>query len=180
MATTTLVDNQRDYGFPTAAGSSFGEIERVEILDNSSNYYRIMRIELSDLGVNSVSEFEETKGKPRFYYLQSNSIILLPAPNTTTDTTAAAGLKLYLSRDIDEFVSTDTTQEPGFNRNWHVALAYGGALDYLMANNPEETAKITMLRGETERIQLEISDYYSRRNERDEYQARRVRKQQYR
>lgn len=180
VATTTLVDNQRDYGLPTAAGSSYGEIERVEILDNGSNYYRLQRIELADIGVNSISEFEETKGKPRYYYLQSNSIILLPAPNTSLDTTAAAGLKIYLTRDIDEFVSTDTTQEPGFNRNWHIVLAHGGALDYIIAKTPEETNKIKWLQGEIEKVKLEIADYYVRRNDRDDFQARRVRKQNYR
>ena len=152
----------------------------MEVKDNAGNFYRLRRIEKDDIGINAISEFEETKGRPAYYYLEANSLFLLPAPNTSLDTTASAGLKIYLSRDIDEFTAADTTQEPGFNRNWHPALAYGAALDYVIAKFPDEKSKADNLRAETERIRLEIQDYYSRRADRDEFETRRVRKQSYR
>lgn len=181
--TTTLVASQEDYTLPTAAGSSYGEIERVEVLDNAGNYKVLSRIDKKNI-VTAVDEYLETDGMPKEYYIEGDSLILKPAP-AAADVTTAAGLKIYPSRDIDEFTVSDTTQEPGFNRNWHVGIAIGAALEYAKRFVPERVPQLESDLGVNPRIQIphglkgDIQKYYRRRNETDRRQARRVLRESY-
>ena len=68
------------------------------------------------------AEYHETKGLPRFYNLVGSNIELFPAPSSS-EVTATAGLKIYVSREVDEFVSTDDTQEPGIPKPFHKILS---------------------------------------------------------
>jgi hypothetical protein len=183
VMTTTLVDGQRDYSFPVEAGTEYGEIERVEVLDSDGNYYPLSKVEKNKIPL-AISEYRKTKGKPVEYYLEANSISTLPAADTTM-VTAAAGLKIYLSRDIDEFTTADTTQEPGFHRNWHVGVGLGIALEYAARFLPELVIQLETELGVNPRIQIphglkrEIQAYYRRRNYKDNRVTRRVLRESY-
>jgi len=155
IATTTLVNGQQDYSLPTEAL----DILRVEVLDSSGDYQLMKLIDKSEVG-ESLSEYYETAGMPFQYDLLGNSIFLYPKPSTS-QVTAAKGLKLYLSRDIDEFTITDTSQQPGFVNSFHEIIAFGSAYDFAIANGIQN--KITILRREIDRINLGIEDYYSQR-----------------
>lgn len=98
IATTTIVNNQQDYEIPSTAQ----KIDRVEVLDIGGNYQLITPIDKSQIKTSAMSEFQETAGMPRYYDLVGRSLLLYPKPDTTkvTDT---KGLKIYFSRDIEEF-----------------------------------------------------------------------------
>lgn len=98
IATTTIVDDQQDYEIPSTAQ----KIDRVEVKDIAGNYQLITPIDKSQIKTLAMSEFQETAGMPTYYDLVGRSLFLYPKPDTTK-VTATAGLKIYFTRDIEEF-----------------------------------------------------------------------------
>jgi len=84
--------------------------------------------------------------------------MLYPKPGTGFITTTS-GLKVYVARDIDEFTSTDTTQEPGFVDNFHRILSLGGAFDF-----EEDPTKKNYLLAQIKELKVGIKEFYSTRN----------------
>jgi len=128
IATTTIVDEQQDYEIPSTAQ----KIDRVEVLDSAGNYRLLKPIDKSQIESQAMSEFQESPGMPVYYDLIGRSILLYPKPSTDV-VTASKGLKLYFTRDIKEFSSTDTTAEPGFVSNFHRILSLGAAYDFAVS-----------------------------------------------
>ena len=42
------------------------------------------------------------------------------------------GLKIWFMREVDEFTTADTTQEPGFDEPFHRMLSLGASYDYAL------------------------------------------------
>src|SRR3990167_998297 len=139
IATTTLVNSQQDYSLPTTTL----KIHRVEILNSSGNYQKIRQIDQSEIG-EALTEYEETDGMPTKYDVLGNSLFLYPAP-ATGSVTMAAGLKIYVAREVTEFstpasyTTADTTQ-PGFDEAFHEKPCLGAAQDWCLVNGPEDRA----------------------------------------
>jgi len=125
IATADLVNNQQDYSLPT----NIQKIERVEVCDNSGDWYKLLPIDQSELPNTAMTEFEEGAGLPQYYDVVGNSLMLYPKP-ATASITASQGLKLYFSREIDKFTISDTTKEAGFIENFHKLISIGSALDF--------------------------------------------------
>ena len=106
MATTTIVDNQQDYEIPSNAQ----KIDRVEILDINGNYQLLKAFDKSEIKGSSMSEYEETAGLSTHYDLIGRTVMLYPKPSTT-NVTAALGLKIYFTRDIKEFAYKEGTAD---------------------------------------------------------------------
>ena len=126
IATTTMVESQEDYTIPSNAL----KVTRLEVKDASGNWSVVRPFDETQLESKALSEFMETDGLPKFYRLLRGSIVLYPAP-AATHATLTDGLRLYFLREIDEFASTDTTQEPGLPEPFHDILAFGAA--YMVA-----------------------------------------------
>lgn len=156
VATTTLVASQADYQLP----SDLLKIERVEVLDNDGNYHKLKPIDSADVP-GALSEFKETDGLPQYYDMLGDSINLYPAP-AAADVTTSLGLKLHFLREIDVFVSTDTTQEPGFAEPFHRILSLGASYDWLIAHGTQQ--KLTIVRTEIEAMREEIAGFYKDQN----------------
>ena len=152
-ATTALVKDQDDYALP----SGYMNIDRVELKDASGIWTKLVPFDKTKMNM-ELDEFQKVPNIPMQYDLFANSLRVYPASNLDR----AAALKIYFGRDIDEFVITDTTQEPGFNKNFHRILSYGAAFDYAFANGI--TKKVTSLRNEITIVKTEIEDYYKDRN----------------
>lgn len=131
IATTTLVDEQRDYSLPTTALT----IERVEVKDSAGNYYRLKPIDESEVS-GALTNYGETSGSPARYWVKGRSIFLDPAPDTGSVTTTA-GLKIYFSREVKEFTSATTTSEVGFDEPGDRAVAYMVALEFAARKNKD-------------------------------------------
>jgi len=158
-ATTSLVNGQEDYTIPSTAQ----KIIRVEVLDKDGNYRKVEPIDQSMVDV-ALSEFQETDGLPMYYDIRGNSIFLYPAPSSD-DVTLTKGLKVYFSRDIDEFSSTDTTKEPGFVRNFHRILSLGASYDYAISH--EMFSKANYIKGELRDLVKELRNFYGARPNRE-------------
>ena len=163
-ATRTMTDDVRIYRLPTNALS----IERVEILRSDGNWYvvdpitesNIPRVNAPEGAANfAISEFYKTKGIPRFYNLIGANIELFPAPDSS-QVTVASGLKIYVSREIDEFVGTDTTQEPALPEPYHRILSLGASYDIALAKGLQNAAQ---LKKEVEQLLFEMQDFYTKR-----------------
>ena len=136
VATTDMVDAQQDYSIPTTAQ----KILRVEAKNANGDWILLNEIDESNIPY-ALDEYYETDGMPAQYRLSGNSLFLYPSPSTGS-TTLTAGLKIYFSRDIDEFTSTDTTQEPGFLNSFHRILPLGACLDYTILRIPQMSASL--------------------------------------
>ena len=156
IATTTIVDSQQDYEIDSTAQ----KIDRVEVLNSNGDYQLLTPIDKSQIE-GSVSEFFETAGMPLYYDLVGRSILLYPKPSTS-DVTAAAGLKVYFTRDIDEFVSTDTDREPGFVNNFHTILSLGASYKYAISY--EMNTKANFLKGQINEMVKELKSFYGQRH----------------
>lgn len=153
IATTTLVEDQINYNLP----AGYMKIDRLEVKDASGLWTRLIPFDKSQVKM-AMDEFQKVSGLPRYYDLMANSLMIYPA----SDAGRATALKLYFGRDIDAFAITDTTQEPGFNKNFHRILSHGAALDYALAN--EMKTKVVLLRNRIKDMKAEIENYYKERN----------------
>lgn len=125
IATADLVAGQNDYELPT----TIFKLERVEVKDSSGNFRKLIPIDQSNLDREAIDEFRETDGMPIYYDVVGNSLMLYPAP-AAADVTTEEGLQIMVARDVDPFLSTDTTKEPGFSEYFHRIISVGVAHDY--------------------------------------------------
>ena len=161
IATTDLIttpgSEQQKYVIPSTAQ----KVDRVEVKDSDGDYQLLTPIDKSQIKTSAMSEFQETAGMPIRYDLLGRVLVLYPKPKDDS-VTKSAGLKLYFSRDIDEFVSTDTTKEPGFVRSFHRILSLGAAYDYAIGY--EMNTKANFLKGQINELVEELQDFYSGRH----------------
>lgn len=156
IATGNLVDAQADYELPSTAQ----KIDRVEVKDQDGNWSKLIPMDKSQIN-DALDEFEETDGFPRYYDLVGDSMILYPTPDSAY-ITATSGLKVYFSRDVQEFNSTSTTTVPSFNKNFHRILSYGAALDY--ANTFGDLNRANYLSSQIARMKEELQTFYGSRH----------------
>lgn len=163
IATTTLVDSQQDYSLPSNAL----DVQRAEVLDNSGRYILLHRMDKEEVKDASLTEYYNTAGLPKYYDIVGNSILLYPAPSSSSVTTAA-GLKLYFSRDVSSPTTPgafrDISQEPGFHIMFHPYISYGVALDYGISKNYTQE-KLVNIRLGLKEYEHNMTDYYSVRND---------------
>jgi hypothetical protein len=161
IGTADLVDLQQDYALPTNAL----EVQRVEILDANGDYQILKQFDKAQVENQSLTEFYETAGMPAYYDIIGSAIFLYPKP-ATASVTLTDGLKVYLSRDIDEFTVADTTQNPGFFATFHPYVAYGAALDYAIAKNMDVN-RVNILNMGLAKYEDAMKTYYAKRNQKD-------------
>lgn len=151
IATATLVDAQQDYEIPSTAQ----RLERVEVLDSQGNYQKLTQRDIHEIDL-ATSEYYETDGLPLYYDLVGRSIFLYPGPSTTY-VTAAAGLKVYFSRDV--IALDETTDTPGFATAFHRLLSLSAAIDY--SKNRDEHRHLV---DERDRTEKSLKRFYGHRN----------------
>jgi len=157
-ATADLVAGQRDYELPSTAQ----KIDRVEVLDNSGNSQKLEAIDKSQITI-SMDEFCKTAGMPKYYDVLGRSLLLYPAPSSS-NTTLSNGIKLYFSRDIDEFQTTDTSASPGFIEDFHEMISVGAAIDF--AQTVGDYNRSTTLDSRLKSLKEDLVKYYGS-NQRD-------------
>lgn len=153
IATTDLNNSQKDY----VLSVSHLKVTRVEVKDSNGNWSKLMPIDLVDIQV-ARDEFLSADGIPLYYDKLANSVFLYPAPNYDS----AGGLRVYYQREPNYFLSTDTTKQAGFASILHRLISLKASYDYVVANNLSD--KITILRDEIAKKELELRKFYGRRN----------------
>jgi len=142
-ATQDLTANTQDYEIPSTAQ----KIDRVEVLDSAGNYQLLKPLDKSEIKNSSMSEFYETPGMPRYYDLVGHFVSLYPKPAAGSVTTTK-GLKIYFTRDIEEFGTLRTGTAEGTVANHLVddtkAQFLATDVDKIVFNTTDSTsAKIT-------------------------------------
>lgn len=156
IATTTLVADQQDYSLPSTAQ----QIEKVAVLNSNNQYIQLLPIDLTQIPYD-MSEFFKDSGMPKYYDIVGRSLMLYPKP-ALSDVTLAAGLKIYVSRGIDEFTTSDTSQEPGFANNFHRLLSAGASIDY--ATGKQMQSVIVNCSVIIKDLETEMESFYANRN----------------
>ena len=154
----SLVANQQDYGID---GATFLSISKIDIIDANGNWLPLKQINLQQLRSVADAAFESTAGTPKYFRLQANSLFLYPKPNYSYTN----GIRIFYQRNVDYFVSTDTTKVPGFAEPYHRLLSIGAALEYALTNNMQQ--KIRILTDMHEKMRAGMISFYERRNTSD-------------
>lgn len=156
-ATTDLVDGQADYSLPSTAQ----KLRRVEILDSSGDWQIVHPYDESQIQDEGLSEAETEEALPQYYRTEGRSLIF-QYPIDGSKVTTTNGLKIYVSRYIDEFAVTDTTDTPGFNEDYHRILSMGAALDYCLAKGKDE--QVTRLNALIQSKKKDLQEFYGSRH----------------
>jgi hypothetical protein len=151
-----LVAGQKDYTLPSTAQ----RLTAASVKDAAGTWVPLIPIDVSDLNVD-LEELESKDGLPRYYDLMGSSLILRPAPSSSA-TTLSGGLRVYLSREGDDFETTDTDSTPGFNKNFHRILSVGPSYDYAVAHNMSE--KIGDLKTMLDEMFFGLQEFYGGRH----------------
>lgn len=152
-ATADLVLDQKDYEFD----ESFLNVRRVEIKDVTGGVWRVLpSVDEYDYKGVSITEREQTNGKPRRYYLKGQSVVLDPKP----DANVTGGLKVYYERNVKKFTGS-ASQIPGIPSIHQPWLAYHAAYNFAVRENLQNRNE---LRDIVEKMRGEIEDDLSRRD----------------
>lgn len=126
ILTTNLVANQQDYSLP--ASEKILKIKRIEITYDGTNWYKAEPMDINERGTGTSTTLiagDFITSEPK-YDIQFNSLFIYPIP----DTSVTSGLKIWTTREVDEFTTSDTTQEPGIDEPFHEMLALGASFDF--------------------------------------------------
>lgn len=157
----TMTNGSRVVSLP-----AFLKINAVEILDNDgTTYTRLEYFDLMDLS-DTISSFQTTSGKPTRYSLTGNQI-WFDLPVSSSEVTVTSGLRLWITPEIDVFISTDTNQELGITEPFHRIVSVGAACDWLAVNATSE--KYNNWLAQYEQLRAELKAFYSERNMDVEY-----------
>lgn len=126
IATTDLFAEQQDYALEVA----HLEITRMEVKDQSGNWYKLIPIDQADVKDTSLTDYLKTSGLPVYYDKLGKSIFLYPKPSYGQE----ESLKLYLQRGPSYFVTTDHEKAPGFNTLYHDLIPLWIAYNFALAN----------------------------------------------
>jgi hypothetical protein len=159
VATTDLGDGVKNYTMPADAQ----KIIKVEVKNNNGDWDALDPIDKSE--IDTPSEFFEDKGMPKYYDLLANVLVLYPTP-ASSDVTISGGLKLHVSREVDDLTASD--DEPGFEKPFHRILSIGAAKDWADAYGDEQKEVDLRRRltgdSQSQGLKQELEEYYGNRN----------------
>lgn len=144
---TTPMTTNRDYLIPVS--EKVLKMKRLSVSYDGTNYYKSTPIDTGEMtfGLGNDSKTDENfeKTSPR-HDVKANSIWLYPKGDSD-DVAAGGELVIEWTREIDEFTTADTTQEPGFDEPFHRMLSLGASYDWAVKKGEETLAArlITML-----------------------------------
>lgn len=161
IATTPLVEGQRDYQFDNL---SFLSLKRVDVAYDGSNYYRATPFDsasfLEGLGNDTQTDANFSKTEPK-YDPKAFGFWLYPLADAT-DVANNGKIRIEFTRAFEEFTTTDTTKEPPIDRPFHELIAIGAALKYAAVKQNNNVTMLTNLYNEG---RDRLKSYYANRNE---------------
>lgn len=102
-------------------------ISRVEVKDDNGNYKKLKPVSEMEIDI-PITDIED--GTPDFYSLRGNHLMLLPAPDYTSD----QGLSIIYNREPVQFSEGDDDFEPGIPRMAIELLVLNAAKYYSIGN----------------------------------------------
>jgi len=150
IATTDLIQGLTNY----TLDFKHLEVTAVEVLNNGE-WLRLNPVDVEKLD-GSITDYKKTPGIPQEYDLKGNSLWIYPRSNEAV----TAGLKLHFKRNMDYFVKTDTTKEPGFDRRFHELVGLKASLDWSI---DKELAKQKSFKIMLDEMVMKLKEAYNRR-----------------
>jgi hypothetical protein len=151
ISTTPLIANQRDYTFPT----NLLKINRVDVTYDGTNWYRATPIDSTELGMglgnDAVVDSRFNVTQPR-YDAKNGSLFLYPRATAST-----GSIRIEFPREIDPFLVSSTTKEPGIDKAFHDLLVTGIKLKWAIAQDMEKAKNLKVLYDEK---MVELGLYY--------------------
>lgn len=132
------------------------KIMRVEILTADGSSKRLEAFDKSEVK-NSIRDFENVDGEPRFYEMTGQTMNLYPAPNYASTN----GLTWWYQGVPDYFATTDTTDVPDIIQTVDRYLSVGAALDYAIA---KVLSNKSDLEGQLEKLKEQLEMIANRRH----------------
>ena len=104
------------------------KVSRVDVSYDGTNWYKAEPIDQGEIGtaIDSTTVNNNFSTTKPYYDLQGTYIYLYPIPTASV----TSGLRVFYTREVDEFTTSDTTQEPGFDEPFHAMLSIGAAVDW--------------------------------------------------
>jgi len=130
VVTSDLVATQQDYTLP--ASEKILKVKRVEVqYTTNGQWFKAEPLDIAERSsaTDTTTLAQDFVKTAPFYDLAYNAVWLYPIP----DSAVTGGLKLWVMREIDEFVTSDTTQEPGIDEPFHRLISLGASLDWAVA-----------------------------------------------
>lgn len=142
VITADLVATQQQYTIPIVSERIL-KIKRLEITYDGTTWRKAEPIDINEIGYATdtttiAQKFDTTKP---FYDLTGTELFLYPIPQSAV----TGGLKMWFFRDVDQFTSSDTTQEPGFDRAYHEMIAMGASVDWSIMKGLEVAGDLKQL-----------------------------------
>jgi len=178
----TLVNSQEQYqllGSQISGGTGVSTTTPLlnflgaSIKDNSGIWHVLKPISLwKDLLNEDIDPAEhfKTDGRPQYYELREDFLVLYPAPDNGVTVTLTSGLKVFYQRSASLFTVSDTTKVPGIPSIYHPLLCYKASLPYCISYKKDRVAGVM---SEINRQEKEMLDFYSQRRQ-DEGQRRMI------
>ncbi len=167
-AFSTALTTNRDTSIP--ASEKVLKIKRVDVTYDGQTWYKAEPFDSGETGLGlgraadtameAVVDSRFSKTAPK-YDLKKNSIILYPKANST-DVANGARIKVEYTREVDEFTTADTTQEPGIDEPFHRMIAVGASLDFAVAKGTTNKNDLAAMYGDYE---ARLRKYYGKKNE---------------
>ena len=154
--TYQLSGNQSSTGVDTT--NPLLTFKGASVKDNSGNWHTLQPItfwELWGSGVDPAEHFE-TDGRPQYYEIREDFIVLYPAPDNAVTVTLTSGLKIFYERRPSLYTSgevTTGTKQPGFSPLYHYLLSYKMALPYALSYKKD---RVPMIMSEIQRMEKEM------------------------
>ena len=156
IGTAQLNTGQKDYSF----AADYLVLQKIEVTDSNGNTTGLLPFTEDNLAEGeSLTDFQNVNGVPRFYDKRGESVMLYPAPNYTL----AGGLKAYFQRNANFFVSTDTSKEPGFGEHLHEFISLYCQYRYLTSK--EKQGRAEAVKRDLLEKERDIEAFYSYREQ---------------
>jgi hypothetical protein len=141
-------------------GSKILKVKRVEVKLDGSTWEKAEPMDINELSsatdsVTIAGMFSTSAPK---YDQHGRYIFFYPIPAVTV----SGGAKLWVAREVDEFTTADTTQEPGFDKPFHELLALDASLDWGMSKRLDNRAEIA---SKAIALSTDMELFYGKKNE---------------
>lgn len=160
IATANLVANQKAYSLP----GDILKIKRLQITYDGTSYYVGEPLDQREVhfAIDDANNSKFSKANPRYDFMGEN-LKLYPTP----DANVTNGLKIWYDRRMTVFADTDTTKEPGIDRNFHQLVPLVMAWKWASVKNVNQ---VPAIQARMEKKYNELRDWYSRKQD-DRQQA---------
>lgn len=159
---TAALTTNRDYTLPASLGLL--KIKRLDITWDGTTWYQASTIDSGQmkhaLGNADDEDSNYSLTEPRFDP-KANGFWLYPRA-TTAQVAAGAKFRIEFTREFDEFTSSDTTQEPPVDRQFHDLVAIAASLKWAVIKDQVRAQNLKTLFDEGIG---RLSTHYGRRND---------------